>query len=301
MPASHLARQLAYWTLPPGVQGLIRSSLSTGRAVLRGQHLWNARSLLERNAALKDRHRGERCFIIATGPSIKQQDLKRLRGEFCIAVSNAFVHPDYARIAPRYHCVAPMHSPYTDADALRWFRDMENKVGNATVLLSGSDKHLVDRYRLFQSQPVHYLLQDPQQDMEAPAANLTDLSRPLAPSQTVTQTALSLAIYLGFRTVYLLGTDHSWPLHIGTSVHFHDERERALGPEHWHVTDHATYFERFAMLLRKYKAIKAAAERAGCSIYNATPNSLLDVFPKQVFETLPLGPFGDPDLSETLE
>ena len=43
-------------------------------------HPWR-RDTVRRLQALKDSHRGERCFIIGNGPSLKQTDLSRLRGE----------------------------------------------------------------------------------------------------------------------------------------------------------------------------------------------------------------------------
>lgn len=281
-----LAKKVAYWTVPPGVQTLVRSHLERSRALSSEKLDTVEMAILEKNCELHNRHLGERCFILATGPSIKNQDLRPLQGEKSIAVSNFFVHQHYQIISPQYYCVAPLHPPYTDEDGIRWFRDMEENVGSVTMLLSYSDRQLIESNGLFRKQKVNYLYFDGRYGFDAPNSNLMNLAEPLPPPQTVTLIALSVALYLGFQTIYLLGCDHSWPLHIGKSAHFHDEQSRKLGPEHWNVLDYETFFLRFAGLLRKYKVMKSLAERQGCTIYNATPNSFIDVFEPVKFETL---------------
>ena len=40
---------------------------------------------------LKDRHRGKRCFILGNGPSLRQTDLTRLRGEFTFGLNRIYL------------------------------------------------------------------------------------------------------------------------------------------------------------------------------------------------------------------
>ena len=49
-------------------------------------HPWR-RDSMRRLAALKDTHRGQRCFLIVNGPSLKNTDLHKLEGEFSIECS----------------------------------------------------------------------------------------------------------------------------------------------------------------------------------------------------------------------
>ncbi|HEX2981653.1 MAG TPA: hypothetical protein VHO48_15415, partial [Anaerolineaceae bacterium] len=46
-------------------------------------HPWR-RDSMRRLAELKDTHRCERCFIIGNGPSLRNTDLSRLKGEYSI-------------------------------------------------------------------------------------------------------------------------------------------------------------------------------------------------------------------------
>jgi hypothetical protein len=49
------------------------------------------RQSMRRLAALKDVHRGERCFIIGNGPSLKKTDLSRLSGEFTFGMNRFYL------------------------------------------------------------------------------------------------------------------------------------------------------------------------------------------------------------------
>lgn len=59
------------------------------------------REVLAANGRLRNRHAGQRHFIVGNGPSVKQIDLCRLRGETVFSVSNGYLHEGYAAMAPR--------------------------------------------------------------------------------------------------------------------------------------------------------------------------------------------------------
>lgn len=45
----------------------------------------------KRLGVLKDKHRGERCFIIGNGPSLKNTDMGKLRNEYTIGMNRFFL------------------------------------------------------------------------------------------------------------------------------------------------------------------------------------------------------------------
>src|SRR4051794_826279 len=61
--------------------------------------------LSARNIELRDLHKGQRCFILCNGPSVKRQDIAGLRNEHVFSVSSGYHHPDYSIISPVYHFV----------------------------------------------------------------------------------------------------------------------------------------------------------------------------------------------------
>ena len=280
-----LARRTAYWTLPPGIQAIIRSRLNRSRT-LTSEKL----AVLQRNRALRNRHAGERCFILATGPSIREQDLTLLQGEICFAVSNFFVHPDFATIQPRYYCVAGYHEPITEAGWIEWLHEMESATGAATMFFNLNDRERIERNGLFSDRQVHYLQFGASRD-EISRRGI-DLARPVLGARSVPVMALEIAIYMGFRHIYLLGCDHDWILHMNRSSHFYEEEQHVLvraGYNEWFNFDWETDFAHMAALWRQYKTIRLCAESCSAEIYNATPGGLLDVFPRVRYESLFVG------------
>jgi N-acetylneuraminate synthase len=243
--------------------------------------------IVQTNNRLKDRHTGQRCFILATGPSIKQQPVRQLAGEHCIAVSNFFVHPDYRTIRPRYHCIAPFHAPITEEGWQDWLKEAAANTGDATMFFGLRDLQRNTRDGNFASREKFFL--NFAGSTEQIETHGVDLTRILPPPQSVTIMALYGALYMGFTEIYLLGCDHDWILHLNASTHFYDESQHALnrgGYNEWFAPGLDTYFRDYLSLWKQYKVLRDIADRRGVRIINATKGGLLDVFPRANFESL---------------
>ena len=87
-----------------GEMPLARAVALSTRYRAAAQHLYltgNERRL----AALKDRHRGERCFILGNGPSLNDCDLTRLAGETTFGVNGIFLKTAEMGFVPTYYVV----------------------------------------------------------------------------------------------------------------------------------------------------------------------------------------------------
>lgn len=235
-------------------------------------------SLLKKNKELRGMAKNiKRCFILATGPSIKDQDLSGLENEFCISVSNFFVHPSFNKIKPYYHIFAGSHPPITTQQMVAWWQDAtkhfeKNKIN---VLIHARDREIEKNAKIFGHQNVYYYLDG--------GSFPVDFTKPIPRIQTVVHIAIHLSIYLGFKEVYLLGCDHSWLFHFRQSQHFYNEQEHSLARDNYsewsEVKDIGYEFETYARLWKTYRKIRSEAKKADCKIYNATPQSMLDIFP----------------------
>ncbi len=264
-----------YWLFPLG----IRDALRFLRVSLAFHLDRNMGGTVKPNRKFKGKYKGRRCFILATGPSIQEQDLNSLRAEICFAVNNFFVHKDFSVINPEYYCIAPLHPPFTEEDGVRWLEEMNRRMKERTFFLGLSDKALVERNRLLKEQEIYYLAFNSRSSFVQWNPYLTDLAGPLPPQPSVTLIAITVAIYMGFSEIYLLGVDHSFPFHMGESRHFYKETERKLGEDSYKAhQDNQEFFLQMAELFNKYKILRKNAESKGIRIVNATPGSLLDVF-----------------------
>jgi len=263
----------------------VRAKLRRSRTVT-NQQLAN-QSLLAANQSLYNRHARERCFILATGPSIKSQPLHLLAGENCIGVSNFFVHPDYAAIRPRYQCVAPFHAPITEEAWQTWLADMAIRTLDAEMVFMLPDVERNARKGYFGGRVVHHI--QPGAPLSQLESQGVDLTRAVPSPQSVTIMALYAAVYMGFSEIYLLGCDHDWILHLNQSRHFYAESQHALnrdGYNEWFNDGIDSYFKDYVTLWSQYRAVGKAAGMRNARIFNATKGGMLDVFPRVELESL---------------
>lgn len=257
----------------------IRAKLRRGRTISNQQVAHHA--LLQANQKLRDRHAGERCFILATGPSIRGQSLLQLAGQTCISVSNFFVHPDYAHIRPRYHCIAPYHKPITEESWQQWMAEMAGKTGAAELFFGLQDLERNNQRCLLEGRTVHHMhLGGSVGQIESLGIDLTGV---LAPPQSVTIMALYAAVYMGFSEIILLGCDHDWILHLNQSRHFYSEDQHALnraGYNEWFNSALDDYCKDYISLWGQYRAVQKIAGAKGVRIVNGTRGGLLDLFPR---------------------
>mgnify|MGYP001138921770 CR=1 FL=1 len=281
-----VVKRMARWTIPAGPQEVIMSHLQ--KAPLRDKKV---RSVLATNKVFENCHSGERCFILGTGPSINKQELSILRDEICISLNYFYLHKDYHIINPRYHLVSGLaiHPLIPSEIGHQWYHEMEEKISHSVIFLNYLDREFVLGHNLFKERPVYYLYFGANWD------NLwiegIDATRILYPAQSVSIMALQLAIYMGFKKIYLLGLDHDWVLRFAERLptHFYKSEESVLeksGLTDWEQTDWEEQFLSYWNLWQQYKKLKTFAQSKGAVIYNATAGGLLDVFERVDYNSL---------------
>lgn len=148
----------------------------------------------ERLSELAGRHAGQRCFIIANGPSLVRMDLSPLKNEITFGLNRIYLLFDQLMFQPAYYvCVnelvleqfADEISALTMPKFLNWNRRKLFNAKDALVNYVRLSLGLQDRFA-------------------------RDFSRPLWSGGTVTYVALQIAYIMGFSEVVLVGLDHSF-------------------------------------------------------------------------------------------
>ena len=196
------------------------------------------RHVLRRNAELKDRYNGERVFLLATGTSANALDFSKLRSERVIACNELFEHPKfhqlnvtaYSSIEPKSNFGTPLGHPETPQV---YFTRLERAIAPSQplVFLSLSNYWYFQRHGNFASLPAYYL------KALTPMAKASPLTLdPSSDFQFMDGSAfamLGMAMYLGFKEIFLAGFDYTTaPQRFG---HFH--RQTALR-ESYDPVDH---------------------------------------------------------------
>ncbi len=279
----------AYWTLPPGIKNLLKNAIS---GVVGAGECKEKRSLcLGANVSLKNKHKGERCFILATGPSVKKQDLSGLEGELCVAVSHFFLHRDIKTISPRYHVLAPYHPPFNFDDLQKVFSGFEQAYSDETTYVFGHRPYEFSICDFLKMYPEHvktrtyfidYSNSPPLDDQNHLLASTWDIGKKPFETRTVIYSAIQLAAYMGCKEIYLLGCDHDY-LHDTkrvTNHHFYPEKEGVSDVDHLSAFTTERWFEEYYLRWKQYRLMREYLKSIGCEIYNSTHGGMLDVFPR---------------------
>jgi hypothetical protein len=227
------------------------------------------RASIERLVQFKDTHRDQRCFIIGNGPSLKQTDLTRLRGEYTFGMNRIYLmFPELGFPTTYYLSVNSLVIEQCAEDI---------RALPVPKFLSWRSRHLIQPTQdtIF----LHTTYTGPRFAQDAGAR--------LWEGATVTYVALQLAFYMGFNQAILIGVDHSFSTKgkPNTTV-----TSTGDDPDHFS----ARYFDKgFRWQIpdletseRSYRMAHEAYAIAGREVLDATIGGKLDVFPKVKYDSL---------------
>lgn len=278
--AKKAIKQIAFWTLPLGFQEIFRSIRN--KTISSNRLSPEECDVLKQNRELKNIHQGKRCFILATGPSINAENLKPLKNEFCIAVSNFYLHPDFKLIDPQYYCVAPWHPPHNIENYLKLLQEIGDSSKKCSFFFGLQEYERVSDNKILLNYNIYY-----HNTGSTKLDKDVDLCKPVLIPYSVTIMALQSAIFMGFSEIYLLGCDHYSILNYSegyANKHFYPEEKSML------ITDRSSKFKEsliyYTQLWEQYELLNAIAKNKNIKIFNATKQSLLDVFDKVDYKSL---------------
>jgi len=236
--------------------------------------------ILQANEHLHGAYQGQRCFILACGPSVALEDLSPLDNHLCIGVSQFYLHEQFAHIAPEFHCFTPWHPPLSESDWVAAAHNIPSNQSPHTKLVFGLadfDRVSIPN-QLGKSQ--HFL--GVGRSSQFPTTDV-DLCSALPGPQSVPIMAMLLALGLGCTEIALVGTDFSYLSHYGESQHFYAEEDSPLHSDSHSEWDGSTVYDELRNLTHlwsQFFAIRKLAEDLNVRVYNTSQKSLLDVFPR---------------------
>ncbi|WP_422371738.1 6-hydroxymethylpterin diphosphokinase MptE-like protein [Hoeflea sp.] len=242
------------------------------------------RQRLSGNAALAGKHKGERCFVLATGPSLRDQDLAGLEHETVMTVNQGFFFARTKGIAPAYHCMVDDIFLESRFDALHHELCDFLKVSDARLLttldLSEHYKKLGLELETF---PVRQILNSRPWD-EAGIPVSVDPTQAVPGFVSVVHAAVSWAIYMGFAEIYLLGCDMDYFIspHQAYKRCYDDERHLSNQEKTSDLfgLDQIGLIEWILVEFRAFDNLGRTARRHGARIMNAGEGGALNVYPR---------------------
>lgn len=233
-------------------------------------------------SALRNRHLGERCFIVGNGPSLAETDLTLLRNEVTFGVNGIFYAQDRMGFEPTYYVVEDTSVMNENLDEIRAYPAGQKLFPSIYRSLYDRDDAL-----FFNMNRGYYEPQSP--NCGTPRFSV-DAAQRLFTGQSVTYINLQLAYFMGFATVVLIGMDFSYV--IPDNVNREGDVLTSNGPDPNHF--HPDYFgkgktwkdPRLDRVLESYKLAKDMFEADGRRVVNATIGGALELFPREDYHAL---------------
>ncbi len=245
----------------------------------------NFYSLIQQNTVLKNSTKKKRCFVCATGPSIKEQNLLALKGEDCFSISNFFLHKDIKEIAPKLHFFAPYHPPLVLENYIEWLNIADKELPEETAIVLGvNNEYLVKQYNLFPKRQIFYVELG---EVNPDAPINVDLTLPIMAPQTGPIMILPVCAYMGYEEIYLIGQDMNRLASYGaTTPNFYqndkDPRVNATDSGNW--IDIIPEMERTLVMFKQFKKYSDYFKEKNIKLYNLSPNSWLSFIEKKDFD-----------------
>jgi hypothetical protein len=236
----------------------------------------------------KNKHIGQRCFIVCTGPSLKYEDLKLLKGEITFSMNG---------IVKIFHKTNWRPTYYGIQDPFVYEECQDIILKNKTLIPFIADCIVKKDYLMRKIHNISYInVEIPSNTILFPFRFSTCSRRLFSKNKyftkfsgnamamvydgyTITYSLLQIAVYMGFKEIYLLGCDCYYSL---------DPKKQHL-MEMQHVDPSVTMVAE--RMKYAYRIAKKYADKHFIHIYNATRGGNLDVFERTSLEKVLSAPY----------
>lgn len=226
-----------------------------------------------------NKHQGQRCFIVANGPSLRAEDLDLLhsKGEITFAMNRIYkIFPQTSWRPTYYVCEDELiakdcQSEINAVEAAEKFIPIEIKWWHDINIENALHFHL--NYK---------------DELKSEFGFSSDIAHQIDCCGTVTCTCIQLAAYMGFSEIYLIGVDHNFQKIIDENGNIIEDKtvkdyfiegyDADIKNEVVHNMGHTT---------RSYMGMKKYCDKTKrTTVYNATRGGKLEVFPRIDFDSL---------------
>lgn len=212
---------------------------------------------------VKNIHNNERCFIVATGPSLTVEDMEKLKSEYTFGMNSICLVFDRTDFRPSYFGIQDEHV---------YEKVKKNLVSycKENVFVSSNIYKAYDTPQKWITFPLNlnYHSFQMRYGQEYFAKFSDDCYSVVYDGYSITYSLIQIAAYMGFKEIYLLGCDCSYS----------DDKNKQHFVESGHYDP--TYKTAGERMIAAYKVAKEYADAHGIKIYNATRGGMLEVFPR---------------------
>ena len=217
-------------------------------------------------------HKGERCFIVGTGPSLRLEDVELLKDEWTFGVNSCITMYDKTEWRADYYGIVDSHTVEILGDKMNsgevpvlFYTDIDASYDGANGVAFPKDDSanmMTDTW---------YKRRFPKLFPETDFSD--DITKVVYTGKSVVYAMLQIAAYMGFTEIYLLGVDcnYAQPKMYSDNVTYIDHKTK------W---SKERLLKNGNQMLPQFEIAKAYAEKHGIQIFNATRGGQLETFPR---------------------
>ena len=254
--------------------------------------------LVQNNSQFKNIHKGQRCFVVGNGPSLKEQDLSLLQDEYVFTCNQIMRNPSFPKMKSNYHFFADpsffqlKKDNSSDMEVYHLMQKINTDNNRPKVFFAVEGYDFSKEFKLNKYLDLnffsHRLELTEKFDLEF------DFSRFVPNLHSVVMYEIIMAIYMGFSEIYLLGCDCTsiitavnMILHEGEGAEYgykmtENEKER-LKKRNSNILMEDE-LRSFSEVFRAYRIFYEYTKKRGVKLVNCTEGGLLDCIPREKYE-----------------
>lgn len=216
----------------------------------------------------------KRCFIVCTGPSLNMNDIDRLYNEDTFGLNSIFRFFTDSDWRPTYYVMVDEYA--FNSWNKEYNLDIDDYCKKYAFLNDNVKNYTSNRWKKVIYLLIHFGNHRNKRFKNGQLKVNSDISICLYDCFTVTNMAIQLAIYMGYKEIYLIGADADYSSSNKHMVGINTDEK--ITDEEWNkIVDKSIY---------GYQKIKKFANQNNVQIYNATRGGKLEVFPRVNFDEL---------------
>lgn len=228
---------------------------------------------------IKNLHKGQRCFIVANGPSLQVKDIEKLCNEITFTMNSIFMLKNKTSWKSTYYCCC---DDFHFRKMIELYKDDINNVCSSFKFINKKSEQAIRTNGISIDSSIFLDISDINSLLSSDAKEKfyfrKDLTKGIYNCGTVTNVAIIIAMYMGIKEIYLLGVDCNYKT---KEKHFElDWNDRSMTINQQEIVENR--------MRNGFKEISKIANFLGVKIYNATRGGMLEEFERIDFDKIEL-------------
>ena len=216
---------------------------------------------------LKNTHEGERCFIVATGPSLTYEDLHAIKDEYSFGMNSCVLALEKTDWIPSLYGIQDEYVYLKVKEVLMQEAKIRLK---DKILVADTMAKLCPETAIFHQFPHTFMDHKYDHKKTGIVRFSQDCDIIVYDGYSILFSLMQIAVYMGFKEIYLLGCDCTYK---GNKKNFIEHG--AIDPN----------FDIAGMrLIYVHSKFKEYADSIGVKVYNCTRGGMLEEYPRKTLE-----------------